>query len=125
MKLRIVALMCALIAIPVLAYAHALLISSSPRDNAALRSAPKQVVLRFDARVEKGLSKARLYDSSGKEIRLSGGSNGYKGGSPEKLIIPMPKLKPGSYRLEYRVFATDGHLTPGLVRFTILGRKPR
>ncbi len=122
MKIRTAIALAVLMAIPVLAQAHAILVSSSPRDKAVLKSAPKQVVLRFDARIEKGLTKVTLHDGSGKRVKLPGESKGFKSGPPNHVIIPMPKLKPGSYRLEYRVLAADGHVTPGLLRFKIAGR---
>lgn len=103
-------------------YAHALLLSSSPRDKAVLKAAPKQIVLRFDARIEKKVSRVTLYDSDRKVIKLPRPAAGYTSGPPHSLIIPMPNLKPGSYRLEYRVLAADGHLTPGVINFTISGR---
>lgn len=102
--------------------AHAVLLASSPKDNSVLTTAPKTVMLRFDARIEKSVTQVKLTDSKGHRVKLPSG-RGYKAGSPERLIIPMPPLKPGRYRLEYRILAADGHLTPGLVRFTILTRK--
>ena len=109
---------------PLVAEAHALLVSSSPKDKAVLKAAPKQVVLRFDARIEKALAAVTL--RLGREaIELPKPAHGYTGGKADELIIPMPALKPGSYRLEYRVMASDGHLTPGLIRFKISeGKKP-
>lgn len=122
MKLSVL-LIVLLIATATLAQAHALLVSSTPANNAVLRSSPKQVVLRFDARIEKPLTKVTLYEGKHNSVKLPGAANGYTGGSPDRLIIPLPDLKPGSYRLEYRVMASDGHLTPGLVRFRIAPRK--
>lgn len=115
------ALMLAVFAAP--AAAHAVLVSSTPKDNATVKVAPANVVLRFDARIEKPVTQVTLLDGKGKKVALTAPSHGYKAGAPNQLIVPMPKLKPGSYRLEYRVLATDGHLTPGLVRFTVAGGK--
>lgn len=117
--------------IPASVLAHAVLVSSLPKDNAVLAAAPKQVVLKFNVRIEKPVSQVSLYaisrDSNSKptkkQIKLPKQSAGYKSGSDDEVIVSMPRLRPGSYQLEYRVLATDGHLSPGLVRFTISGRK--
>jgi len=119
----LLALVLAFALIATIAEAHALLVSSSPKNNAVLRASPRQVVLRFDARIEKPVTKVTLRDAKGAKLKLPAASRGYPGGPADQLIIPMPKLKPGSYRLEYRVLATDGHLTPGLIRFRISGGK--
>lgn len=104
--------------------AHAVLASSSPKDKAVLSAAPKQVVLRFKSRIEKSVTQVTLLNGKGKKVALPVPKNGYAAGPPEQVTIPMPALKPDSYRLEYQVLATDGHLTPGLVRFTIKGKSP-
>lgn len=103
--------------------AHALLVGSSPRNGAVLRAAPKQALLRFDAKIEKSVTTVTLYDGKHSRVRLRRPLGGYTGGPPDRLIVPLPKLKPGAYQLEYRVMATDGHLTPGLIRFTVTGGK--
>lgn len=100
------------------AYAHAVLVSSSPADNTTVKESPKQVVLKFDARIEKKVTQITLLDAKGNKVALKKPPHGY-GGAPDQLIIPMPKLRPGSYQLRYRVMATDGHISPGLIRFTV------
>ncbi len=39
--------------------------------------------------------------------------------APEVLVVSLPRLKSGAYALRYTVLATDGHTTPGILRFTI------
>ena len=39
--------------------------------------------------------------------------------APERLVIPLQPLAPGTYVLRYRVLAADGHLTEGALRFTV------
>lgn len=104
------------------AHAHAILLESSPVDNAALRAAPREVVLRFNARIEKGVSRFTLLDEKKRRKLVlppqpkSGGT-----GAPDRIIIVLPDIGPGTYRLEYLVLATDGHATPGVIRFTVTG----
>lgn len=103
--------------------AHAVLVSSSPKDNATLSESPKSVVLRFDAKIEKKVTHVTLLDGRRHKVALPAMANGYMSGPADQLTIAMPELKPGSYRLQYQVMATDGHISPGLIRFTVAERK--
>ena len=107
------------------ARAHAVLVASSPKDNSVVTIAPKSVMLKFDARIEKRVTQVTLLDAKGHKVALPPAPKGYRGGLPNQIIVPMPKLSAGAYRLEYQVMATDGHLAPGLIRFTIAPRKTK
>ena len=39
---------------------------------------------------------------------------------PDTLAYPLPELPPGAYRIKWRVLATDGHLTDGVLSFTVV-----
>lgn len=122
MRLRCFPTMLAIFAVMVIhsaSDAHAVLVSSIPKENSTITSSPKKAVLRFDARIEKKVSQVKLFKETGGKVALKSPS----GGAENELIVALPKLKPGKYRLEYKVLASDGHLTPGLIRFTISGAK--
>ena len=104
------------------ARAHAILVESSPKEGEACRAAPKEVVLRFNARIERQVTRVTLVDGEGKRVALSAPPADEKGdaAAADRLTVPLPALKPGSYRLEYRVLAADGHATPGLLRFSVV-----
>ena len=112
----------ATLALATAAHTHAVLVSSVPKDRDVLATPPDKVILRFDSRIEKRVARVTLTRAS-RKIALPKPKNGYTAGAAGELVIPMPKLKPGSYRLEYRVLATDGHITPGLIRFAVKGGK--
>lgn len=103
------------------ARAHAILVQSSPADHAVLKIAPKQVVLRFNGRIEKKVSELVVRDARGKKVATLTLLPGIGSDSPDSLQAALPPLPPGQYRLEYRVLANDGHTTPGMIRFTIQG----
>ena len=107
-----------LVATPTRTLAHAILVESAPKQDEVLATGPKEVVLRFNARIEKKVARATLTDGSGKKIKLPPIPED-KAGPPDRLVIPLPALKAGSYRLEYKVLAADGHATPGLLRFKV------
>jgi methionine-rich copper-binding protein CopC len=100
------------------AWAHALLIHSSPPDLSVLKSAPSHVTLRFNGRIEKKVFQAVLLDSSGKKIAIPAQGDS-KDSAADSLEVQLPPLPPGQYRLQYRVVAADGHTTPGMIRFSI------
>jgi len=114
----------ALALLPAIARGHAVLVESSPKQDEVLKQAPREAVLRFDARIEKKVTRATLVDGDGKKVKLPPIPED-KDGPPERLVIALPELKPGAYRLEYRVLASDGHATPGLIKFSIAGPETR
>src|SRR5258708_11704111 len=103
---------------PMLALAHALLMESSRKQNEKLKTPATQAVLRFDARIEKSVTRVTLVDGDGHKIKMPPIPED-KDGPEDRLTIPFPALKPGAYQLQYTVLAADGHATPGILRFTI------
>jgi len=95
--------------------AHAILVHSSIADQPVAAEAATPVTLRFNARIEVGLSQAHLLDAQRAERPLSVTPGKSKG----EMIVDVPALSPGVYGLKYRVLAADGHLTDGIVRFTV------
>ena len=69
------------------------------------------------------MTRATLSDAGGHKVALPAPppSPGDDDGPGDRVTIALPAaaLKPGAYRLEYRVLAADGHATPGLLRFTV------
>lgn len=101
------------------ANAHAVLVGSTPKDGATVAASPKTIVLRFDAKIEKKVTQVTLLDAKGKQVALPKPPHGYTGGPANQLVIPIPKLRSGAYRLEYQVMATDGHISPGMITFRV------
>lgn len=122
--LRIIPLaMFALMLAPVVAQAHAVLVSSTPKNNTTVKKSPAKVVLNFDSQIDKQVSQVVLKDKKNKDVPVTTPKGGYTAGKSNQLIVPLPKLKPGNYQLQYRVLATDGHMTPGAISFTVSGGK--
>jgi methionine-rich copper-binding protein CopC len=40
---------------------------------------------------------------------------------PDTLIYPLPALEPGPYRARWKVLSADGHVTEGVLLFTVDG----
>ena len=105
-----------------LAGAHSVVIESSPKDKEVLARAPREVILRFSAKIEKSLTRISLTSSDGRTIPLPGLIREDIREAPDRLVIPLPMLGPGEYLLRYKVLSTDGHATSGVLRFSVVGR---
>lgn len=110
---------------PVVALGHALLVESSPKQDETLAAPTTQAVLRFNAKIEKAVTRVTLVDAAGHPVKLPARPED-KDGPADRLLVALPAtLPPGSYQLRYTVLASDGHATPGLVRFTVAGAATR
>jgi hypothetical protein len=111
------------LAFPAVAGAHAIVLESSPVHDARLEAAPDRVVLRFNGRIERELSRATIESvgraGNSRPIPLTISAGDAAATAPERLVIPLQPLAPGTYVLRYRVLAADGHLTEGALRFTV------
>lgn len=109
---------CLTLAAPRAASPHAIVLESSPTHDAVLPRAPQQVTLRFNSRIEKRFTRVTLAlaDRAPVTVALPPAD---AGATPDQLTIPLTPLGPGVYVLRYRVLAVDGHLTEGVLRFTV------
>ena len=55
---------------PVVVLAHALLVESSPKQDETLAAPTTQAVLRFNAKIEKGVTRVTLIDAAGQPVKL-------------------------------------------------------
>ena len=99
------------------AFAHAVVVRSSPPDRAVLTRVPEQIVLKFNAKLEKKLVHVKL-------DRADGATQTLVDAAPEPAVVRVRlpgDLQAGPYTLHYKVLATDGHATQGVLRFTLQG----
>ncbi len=99
------------------AQAHAVVVKATPTDRATLGKVPPEIVLQFNATLEKKLVHLKLERADGSSQRLTDIA-------PEPAVVrcTLPQdLIPGAYTLKYKVLATDGHATQGVLRFTLEG----
>jgi methionine-rich copper-binding protein CopC len=97
------------------AAAHSLLLESSPAPGSTV-AAPAQLMVRFNNRIEKALSRLRLVDERGDAQRLS---TPVADGPADRLTVALPPLAPGAYRVEWQVLSTDGHIVSGRFSFRV------
>lgn len=83
-----------------------------------LAEPPREIRLQFNARIELRVTHATLRrgETPITPIEIVPGDKG------NRLTVRIPTLDPGVYTFRYKVLATDGHLTEGVIRFTVLKR---
>lgn len=111
----------ALATAPGQAAAHALVLESEPAQDAKLPEPPPHVFLRFNSKLEKGLSHVTLSADKGKPVALPIPVSGQD--RADRITLPLAPLSPGAYVVRYKVLAVDGHITEGILRFSVLGPK--
>lgn len=97
-------------------WGHGVLIESSPPHGAVLDESPAVVSLRFNAALEQSITHVTLVDLNKhtQALEMTAAS------TVERIVATLPPLPPGVYLVNFTVLATDGHMTEGSIRFTIL-----
>jgi methionine-rich copper-binding protein CopC len=105
------------------AAAHAIVLESEPPADAVLARPPGRVVLRFNSKIEKRLSRVTLTAGRGSPVPIAVADPGASGEDrePDRLVVPLRSLPPGGYTVRYKVLSADGHITEGALRFTVSG----
>ncbi len=97
--------------------AHAILKESSPAANSAVTGPDVPIKLKFNVRIDATRSKLQLVysDSAITDLVME------KQASPDTLTTKATGLQPGAYKIAWQVLAPDGHITRGLIPFTVTG----
>ena len=104
------------IAVAAPAFAHTAVRETSIADNATLSAPPATFTVTFSAAT--GLANVTLTNAAGREVALDYMPPRARAAS---FTIPLPALAPGAYTISWRTMASDGHVMPGAVRFTVAG----
>ena len=107
------------LALPVAAQAHAILLSSRPAVGGTLPAGHQALQFRFNSRIDQRRSRLTLVGPSGTATVLPVEPDG-----PADQLAAEADLVTGSYRLRWQALATDGHITRGDVPFTVTGGSP-
>jgi methionine-rich copper-binding protein CopC len=100
-----------------LAWAHAFLLRSSPPVGSDVPSTPARLTLRFTEPVEVLFCTVELRNPSGAAISVPAPT--LAADDPTMMVIPLPKLGPGTYTVIWHVTSVDTHKTEGQFQFTI------
>ncbi len=96
-----------------LSSAHAILMDSTPKLSSTIKGPDLDIDLRFNVRVDGSRSRISLVapDGTTTTLILAGQSK------PNVLRARAAGLKPGAYKLQWQVLASDGHLSRGEIPF--------
>lgn len=99
------------------ALAHASLTASEPAAGATVASAPKEIALTFNEKVEAAFSSITLADDGGMPVAV--GKAKVDGANPAVLRLSLPTLAPGAYTVGWAAAGRDGHRRKGEFTFTV------
>lgn len=97
------------------AWAHAILMESTPAANSTVSGPDFAITLRYNVRVDGSRSRLSLVAADGKSTNIALA----KQTSPDTLQASAKALKSGAYTLHWQVLASDGHMSRGDVAFTV------
>lgn len=106
------------VGVAAVASAHSFPEQEIPPAGATLSEPPAQVTIKYDAPIEKLFASLEVLNSAGQNVAM-----GQPEVSPDgwKLSVPVNKLQPGEYTVQWRVVCIDTHHTQGSYSFTVEG----
>ena len=97
--------------------AHAFLDHAEPRVGAKIEQPPEAVKLWFTQAIEPAFSRVEVFDAAGKEVDHKDTHVDPK--EPKLLVVTVPQLTPGTYKVHWRVVSIDTHRTQGDFKFVV------
>src|SRR5262249_20102882 len=98
------------------AQAHAFLDRASPAVGSTVHTPPGEVRIQYTEELEPAYSAAHVEDASG--VTVSTGAH-VDANERSVLIVPLGALKPGRYKVIWKVLSVDTHVTNGTFTFTV------
>ena len=123
MNARILPLLCLILltligSVTISAWAHSFPEQETPSAGATLNEPPPRVIIEYDAPIEKWFASLKVLNSAGPNVAQGPPEVSPDGG---KLTIPVNKLPPGEYTVQWSVVCIDTHHTQGSYSFTVEG----
>jgi copper resistance protein C len=115
-KIAALALLAPLVLAAGSAHAHAYLDRAEPRVGSSVSVAPRQLSLWFTQNLEPAFSGAQVVDAAG--TRVDQGAR-VDPANRSLLRVFLRPLRPGSYRVHWRVLSVDTHTTEGSFSFQV------
>ena len=98
------------------AAAHAFLDRASPAVGSTVHTPPTEVRIQFTEELEPAYSAAHVEDASGATVSTAAHVDPNE---RSVLIVPLGALKPGRYKVIWKVLSVDTHMTNGTFTFTV------
>jgi methionine-rich copper-binding protein CopC len=98
--------------------AHAFLDHANPGVGSKVHGSPAEVRVWFTEKLEAAFSKLQVFDQAGQEV----GSHNLRLDPHDAavLIVSVPVLEPGVYKVTWRAVSVDTHATEGSFKFEVL-----
>jgi len=100
------------------AFAHAILVRSTPADHSVVHTRNVTLTLDYNSRIDAARSTLTLTGPAGRNRPLQRKS----ASRPAELKAFAAKLGNGTYHVHWQVLASDGHITRGDIAFTVQAR---
>jgi copper resistance protein C len=97
--------------------AHAHLVRATPAVGGTVQETPKELVLRFNEKLESSFSTVVVRDATGNQVEKV--EPQVDKGDRFVLRAALPTLSPGVYKVEWHVMSTDTHKVNGNFTFTV------
>jgi hypothetical protein len=117
---RLVLHLAAMVAIgmaPAAALAHAFLNQAVPPVGGTVPASPKEIRLTFSEGIEPRFSGIDLATGDGRAVAT--GAAAVDPGNDKQLVLALPPLAPGRYRVRWHVVSVDTHRTEGEYSFAV------
>jgi copper transport protein len=92
--------------LPVSASAHSALLQAVPAPNSTVQSAPPEIRLTFNERLEKELYWIKVFDDKGEQVTKN---ETEMSRDQRELRLALPALKDGVYTVSFHIISADGH----------------
>ena len=97
--------------------AHAMLERAAPKVGSTVQAAPGRVELWFSEELEPAFSSIKVLDASGRQVDR--GDKRIDGADRRHVLVSLPPLAPGRYRVVWRALSVDSHVTEGDYTFDL------
>jgi copper transport protein len=111
------AAVCAALALPAAAWAHAALLKTSPVASRVVNAPPKEVRLTYSEPIEPRFAIVSVTDAAGHQV--TSGPPQRPEGQPQTLVTPLRTVPEGWYLVFWRVISADGHPVRGAFTFAV------
>ncbi len=102
--------------VPVSMWAHAVLVDSTLHDSEVVSARNLAVVLSFNSRVDQARSTLTLERPGPASTPVAVDK---RSDNPAELSGQLSNLASGSYKLHWQVLAVDGHISSGVISFSV------
>ena len=100
--------------------AHAFMVRAEPRVGSSVEKAPTEVRIWFSESVHPASSSIKVFDEQGKQVDKKD-THADPNNHAVLDVSLISRLRPGSYRVSWRVMSVDTHVTNGDFSFQVAG----